>query len=193
MVLWLYCQRHICVVVGGGGFLFSSSAPCCCCWRQRLVVVSVLPLSVAASLLVTASVELCASSSLSQSAFRCRSWHLHKVGVVGISLKSAASICYRRRWILDIFLALRHRCQHLIAVSVSSLSTAASLLVAASVSFCASSPLSSPVSRWRRCCLLVVDGASLLFSLSSSSCRRRFCHLVVVGGVAAFSEKLILY
>ena len=128
---------------------------------RRLVLVTVLLLLLAVSLLVVASVGLFALLSLFPLEFRRRRWCLLVVGVIGISLSFAASRC---RW----------RC--LILVTVSLLSTEASLLVAASVGFCGSFLLlllASPCCRRRIVVALFFGFLLLLLSAASHSCRRR--------------------
>ena len=104
------------------------------------------------------------------------------VGVLSLSL---AYPCRRRRRRLLIFggvsllLSLSEsRCRFwsLVVVAVSSLSSVASLLMAAYVGFCASLLLSSSESHRRRWHILVSDGVLLLlFSASCLCCHFRRC------------------
>ena len=99
---------------------FSLSSSASRCHRQLLVAIAVSSLSEAASLLVSASVGFCALSSLLPLAFCRRCWCLLVVGVVGVSLSSAAFLCRRFHRLLvvvvGISLLLSESCQCLCLV-----------------------------------------------------------------------------
>ena len=109
------------------------------------------------------------------------------VVVISVSSFSLAMCCSRRQrctlsWLHLLDLAPLHCCRcrrHLVVVSVSLFSAAASLLVDASIRFCASLPLSSPL-------------GILLLEASCCCCHRRLLVVVVVGGVLSLSSAVAL-
>ena len=120
MVLWRYRWRRFCVIVVVS---FSLSSASSCHWR-RFFVVATFSLLAAASLLVAASVRLCALSSQSPSAFRRCRCCLLVVGVVFVSLTLTAflfSCCHRRILVvvfsISLSLSESHHCLCLVLVS----------------------------------------------------------------------------
>ena len=182
----IYFLCNICKIFKFSISLLSSASCRCCCF---IVFSDDVPPSGCFSrifhlaVVVAVSVSSLALALALASLFRQRRRRLLNVG--GVSLLSS-------------FSAPSCRCRSLIAVvgvvAVLLLSLAASLLVAASVGFCALLPLSAPAYRHCRWRLLDVGGVLVLSSLLASCgfrCRQRLV-IFVGGGVAAFYEKLII-
>ena len=193
MVLWRYRWRRLCFGGGGGFSLYLLESRRC---RWRLIGIDLWSMAAVVSLLVASSVGFSSLSPLLSSVFCCRCWRFVVVGgggvpslgcfrqlrrivvVVVVGISSFLLVSPYRRWslfviiIVGFLLSLSEsccRCRFLVVIAVSSLSEAASLLVADSVIFC-------------RLLRLVVGFVIGVLSSSLTS--------LVVGGVLSFSSAL---